>query len=777
MKSNKYLSFCISLLYTIYLIPPKIFLVFSCSLDYSWILAINLAIKNKLVFGTDFIFNYGPMGYLCTRNAMDLSIWHFLPIDLFNFFAVALCLYKFFTAIKGYYKYILIGIPFLFFKEHISIYWSLPSFYFCLIVAYISLFINFDRKIIYLYIIATITIIGSLTKLNFGLVFFFAYASLLGYALFTLKYSIKIVAINLLYFSSLFILFYSFVFKVDFINYVKNSLILINSYNDAMFATQFDPNVLICYGIDGLVLVACFLVYASVIFLAIRSKSINIDYLTPLLVLMGLFVLYKHSILRTHLDEFHKIASLMVGVYIISAKTNLQKQIISYFYIFVLFNSLVYFFYFTSIFQLKNPVFEDLSLIKRFSSIENYWKLYKKSQKQNLEVNTACVFPSNEVLSEIGNKTVDIFPFEVTTMKLYNLNYSPRPVMQSYQVTDSFLDSFNAKKYQSEKAPDYFLYNLFALDNKNILFEETYTKLALMSNYTYTGLNFPDAYGNISLYKKYRTGKNYSLDPILAKNNPNINFNDILQIPQGDSLLVLKANIQYSFIGKLKRLFYVPSQLDIEIFYEDNSIRKFRAVLPIIQGGIICNKYIEYFGQGPERDAFMKYYGNYNKKVKSIRFSSNEPWGFNPTYNFEFYKVRIDNNSIIEENKMYPTVDAAEVSKNLTNQINGQFELLDSTSSYISLKGWIYATNTQNTIGCCKSASAIVKNGNKFYRIEGYISSRYDIAQQKNMSFNMANIGYSVLIIKEKLPKGKYELLVESNNQALANTGIGFTVN
>ena len=42
-------------------------------LDNSWAIGINLALKEKLLFGSDFIFTYGPLGYLSTSLSIYAS--------------------------------------------------------------------------------------------------------------------------------------------------------------------------------------------------------------------------------------------------------------------------------------------------------------------------------------------------------------------------------------------------------------------------------------------------------------------------------------------------------------------------------------------------------------------------------------------------------------------------------------------------------------------------------------------------------------------------------
>lgn len=50
-------------------LPPTLFVPVLNSLEYSWKPALNEAVVHHLVLGRDFMFTYGPLGFLSTRNA------------------------------------------------------------------------------------------------------------------------------------------------------------------------------------------------------------------------------------------------------------------------------------------------------------------------------------------------------------------------------------------------------------------------------------------------------------------------------------------------------------------------------------------------------------------------------------------------------------------------------------------------------------------------------------------------------------------------------------
>ena len=80
---KKYSDIALSVLLAIYIIPTHLFYFQNYALEGSWKRAINLAVKNHIVFGTQFIFTFGPLGFLSTRNHEYLGNFFIVLGDLF----------------------------------------------------------------------------------------------------------------------------------------------------------------------------------------------------------------------------------------------------------------------------------------------------------------------------------------------------------------------------------------------------------------------------------------------------------------------------------------------------------------------------------------------------------------------------------------------------------------------------------------------------------------------------------------------------------------------
>ena len=54
-------------------------------LGASWRMSINLALKNNFQWGSDYVFTFGPLGYLYTRLAVFVPQWHIIVFSFFKF--------------------------------------------------------------------------------------------------------------------------------------------------------------------------------------------------------------------------------------------------------------------------------------------------------------------------------------------------------------------------------------------------------------------------------------------------------------------------------------------------------------------------------------------------------------------------------------------------------------------------------------------------------------------------------------------------------------------
>ena len=222
-----------------------------------------------------------------------------------------------------------------------------------------------------------------------------------------------------------------------------------------------------------------------------------------------------------------------------------------------------------------------------------------------------------EVLSIIGNKSVDIIPNEISEIYFNRLNYNPRPAIQSYFVYNSFLLNKNQEKYLSKTAPDFVIYGVESTDNKYAFGDETQTLLALLQRYEPTKMwenrlllkkkDYPKTLKLVSETKHIsELGKTYYFNHSAKSDSINKTF-----------VRIIKVKTSYNWLGKLLNLFFQPPQLNMTLVTEDGKKSSYRTVPILLSKGLIINSKIDkidevkqFFDQG-----FVE-----NKSIESIQF-------------------------------------------------------------------------------------------------------------------------------------------------------------
>ena len=162
------------------------------------------------------------------------------------------------------------------------------------------------------------------------------------------------------------------------------------------------------------------------------------------------------------------------------------------------------------------------------------------------------------------------------------------------------LDRLNANKYSSNNAPDYILFALATIDNRHPFWDESMTKLSMLTNYqiddTIHLLN-RDPYTSVNLdfILLKKRNKKFKIKEVKST-KLTYRIGDTLHIPKTNNLLYLYADVKYSFYGKLKKYLFQPNIFNADILYEEfsNPI-KYRAVIPLLKGGVLVNKRIVWF--------------------------------------------------------------------------------------------------------------------------------------------------------------------------------------
>ena len=600
-----YLLFLIVLLFPFYRISE----IPSAGIDNSWRIALEMAYQKGLVFGKDIIYTYGPLGRLTQRIAIGTSNFELFLFDVFCFTNVGFLLYHFLPKPLKFYQLI---IHFCLFLLISSIFGEWLSF----LLFYISIFsgLLFLKKQNHWFLLHAIVmgVINFYIKANYGVIALGFVFVLLFYTFFSKRLSLR----NLLFYlfgSTFLLILLAALLKTDLLSYFFSSIQIIKGYNESQ--SLFPVDRLRAVAASYFVFLVFLIVFVRFIIKKSVKKDFSVEALDSFFILgcMGVcsFVLLKYAFVRAddaHLMSFVRSASLP---FLLLTFFPSEKWLKYSGWVLVSLNLLSYVVFYQPIYgKITFPIAENLRT-KSYILPEYFKNVFTK--------NASHYNPSypKEVLTIIGDKTVDLVPNEASEIYLNHLNYNPRPIVQSYQAYNEYLDNKNQEKYLSETAPDFVIYGVESTDRKYAFGDETQTLLALLQRYEPTKM-----WGNRLLLKKKEQPKTLKLvgeTKHISELGKTYYFN---RSAKSDSInkkfiRIIKVKTSYNWLGKLLNLFFQPPQLNLTLATEDGKKSSYRTVPILLSKGLIVNSKIDRISEVKQffEEGFVK-----NKTIESIQF-------------------------------------------------------------------------------------------------------------------------------------------------------------
>jgi hypothetical protein len=584
----------IQLIILIILILKPIFNIPGIGIDNSWKIALNMALKENLVFGKDFIFTYGPLGYLSTGIPVYTSN---IPIVLFYIFIVAngiFFIHFLFKLLNKKFEIIFVSVVLIFFGYFLFWRNSIPLYFYFLF--HLFHFIR-NKNFLSLITASVICLLTFYMKVNTGIIMNVLFLMFIVYSFLSKDLKPRIGLLVLLsHFSILFLL--SYFLNTDFYSYIRNSIPIINAYNDAMVRLKYELQVYIALAILFLLIV--------ISSLSIRKIATSLyEIFLFLNISLITFILFKQAFVRAdlHVNLFFSGINFIVLLVIAFSEIKMVKS--SFYYGFIIISML-------SLFAFVGPI-KSLGL-ESWSAFMNRDKIesWNRSQRK---------LPKN-IINEIKDGTVDVLGNEVSYIYFNDLRYDPRPIIQSYNAYDKPLIDINHKKYDSESSPDFILYHYGSIDDRHGFWDEPKTYMALFKNYTiFDTVPAKNKHGHpLIVFKKRESCReiveNVIMDTIIPLHGKFI-------IPHSENILFLELHYNYSLPGKLRRILFQPSLVYMNIHYEKSKSFKVRLIKTVMSSGVPINKKVEHYYDAIQ---FFNSFGKMNENAVSFDLEGDPKW-------------------------------------------------------------------------------------------------------------------------------------------------------
>lgn len=556
-------------------------------LDPSWIVGINWAHVNDFQFGTDVVFTYGVLGFLGQPLILDYDLWKMGIIfsALVNFLLIfsSYLLLREFCA--RWYHYVFL-IPILLVILPVTApQWKM------LISLSLFLYLILVQKstpgthLLYLSAIGFGLAVNSLIK--FDMLWNSLYLILVFCGInYVTKHNIRQGATLLASFSVSFLAIWLTMQQhlENILPYLIGGLELTRGYSEAMAIS----------GSLWQVVAGCisflFIIMVGVYFFIQKRRELVVFF-----ILTGfmLFSVFKSGFVRhdAHILTFLAVFALFLGFTLVlltnKLKTSKLKRIVTFDIILCL--AMIGSFMVSiciivpwapQINVISQAPSNELSL--HIMSNETLFDNLVASQKEIIK----NAYPLEAALIDrIDNQSVDIFPWDVALCWAYDLNWSPRPVFQSYTAYTPYLDTINSQHFvDDEESPKNILYFYSSIDGRYPLFEEPETFRTILNNYSYVD----QSNGFIQLNRSSRpVGE---AEDIGLKT---VGMGEPIDIPDYNGEIFGYIDVRHTLWGTLMKTVYKPEPVYVQFRLKDGVVSQWYRFIPDnAVNGLFLSQYV-----------------------------------------------------------------------------------------------------------------------------------------------------------------------------------------
>jgi hypothetical protein len=632
--ANKLYIIFFGLLTIAYVMPLSIWIP-AIGLDPSWLMALGWAVQHHIQFGKDFIWTYGPLGFLASPLFYQAHILWFLSfifiwIISLLFILIILVLYS-----DSKIAIIIVSLLLMLFLAFISFTISPPTILILLSLIILVYNYKYENKIniVWLMIYGLLLSIASLIKVShiFSATILLIFPLILEENQRRIKWLIPFTTYIV---SFLFFWIITGQNLSNIANFIYYSFYLMEGYSSAM--------VLHGEHFQTIIAILILLIILAITLLAIIKK--NKEFAKYLIISFPIvFEYFKEGFVRHdpvkfgHADYFFTF----IGLYFIISYLNIKNEFkFKKTLIIILFILLPLIGMYYNTFKSLMPSYsrfdsfkQALYLLKSSENRNNFQKSIKQQMRNSL--NIPKIF-----IKKIGNSSVNIIPWDLNIAYAYNLKLLPSPVIQAYSVYTPQLDEVNASQINRGKSAKFIIYKLETIDGRYPLYDEPSTLRSILFNYKlYKCIN--------ALCLLQKNNKNKSKMKIVKLKSINAKLGQPVNVPKFyNGYEFAKVTINYSLFGKFMNIIYKDSPIYIKFMTNSFISPKYRFIQNVGIDGIFISEYVQninIFG-----DIFKKriYLSNI---IKHIIFTTSSKFEYNKNIKISFYGYTIKKNIIIKK--------------------------------------------------------------------------------------------------------------------------------
>lgn len=590
------LKIFVALSILIYFIPYPVFP--TPGLDASWNFVLSEALSQKLIFGKDIIFTYGPYGLIATHLFYPSTYKLMLIGSLFIGVGYSAMLLTIMNQKNDSLWILACSLIFIILPgPHDVVYLLYPFLWALIVYNFLTIKDSLQKDIL----LKKTNLLIFLTTIPLGLLplikgtFLIISAALISLTAIMMclnkhkKMAASIIIIPV--FSMLF--FWQLAKQPIFAlpHYFLNLVPIMSGYSEAM-STAADSSTIILYLIASLCILMAILLEAN------SNKKLK-TYLF-LSTSIFLFIAFKESFTRG--DNGHVMAACSVLIFGPLLLIVILKN--RYSFIFLILSALIGFF-----------ILPNTSRIADF--ITNFEGIYKMPVL-NLELarKNRLLHGYNNALAQIRSScavpnlegSTDIYPYDQSCLFAANLHWAPRPIFQSYSAYTPKLETLNAIHLLSKDAPQNIIFSVKPIDNRLPSLDDGLSWPILLKAYNLSALT-PDW---VTLKKN---GSKYNGHWVLVKVGQYNQYEEVL-LPKTRGLLFAQLKMRETILGRIFNILFKTPPVSISVLLANGQPKTFRIIPEMAESQFLISPLIE------KTNDFALLYDYKNNSLKGQRVIS-----------------------------------------------------------------------------------------------------------------------------------------------------------
>jgi hypothetical protein len=220
-----------------------------------------------------------------------------------------------------------------------------------------------------------------------------------------------------------------------------------------------------------------------------------------------------------------------------------------------------------------------------------------------------------------------------------NINWHNRPAFQSIATESATLDAINTRYYEGPDAPDTVFFDNYTVDNRNPLWDDPQCKWAIFKKYKYL---YTDSLHQLVLVKREKSlvqTDSLLLDTTVAVGQP-------VNLPRlAAGMVVLETEVKYTLLGKLRATAFQPPNVNIVLGLDTsgNYTPKRRFISPLHNSQRLI---INYYMLQKHNEKFIPLMEDFNRvspNVKNFTFTTDMKSGVVSRLHITLYRTMFNN--------------------------------------------------------------------------------------------------------------------------------------